>query len=66
MQTRRVYLDRSASSESRNAWVRSGGGTRTRDTTIMSRLLYHLSYPAPSDAVAEATPSREPQYGIEP
>ena len=25
---------------------RSGNGTRTRDTTIMSRLLYRLSYPA--------------------
>ena len=24
----------------------SGSGTRTRDTAIMSRLLYHLSYPA--------------------
>ena len=24
----------------------SGSGTRTRDTAIMSRLLYRLSYPA--------------------
>lgn len=27
----------------------SGSGTRTRDTAIMSRLLYHLSYPAMQD-----------------
>ena len=32
--------------------MRSGSGTRTRDTAIMSRLLYHLSYPALAKARA--------------
>ena len=32
----------------------SGGGTRTRDATIMSRVLCQLSYTA------------EPPYGLEP
>ena len=32
----------------------SGGGTRTRDAAIMSRVLCHLSYTA------------EPPYGLEP
>jgi hypothetical protein len=52
----------------------SGSGTRTRDTAIMSRLLYRLSYPArasapghPDGRCAAAPESMsEPPCGIEP
>ena len=46
----------------------SEGRTRTGDTAIMSRLLYHLSYPALGVRLRTGTPSRspEPLYGIEP
>jgi hypothetical protein len=59
----------------------SGSGTRTRDTAIMSRLLYRLSYPASNlgyglpDAEDKPTtrrcavapePNFEPPCGIEP
>jgi hypothetical protein len=36
----------------------SEGGSRTRDTAIMSRLLYHLSYPALSGLSASRAPKR--------
>ena len=52
---------------------RSGSGTRTRDTAIMSRLLYRLSYPAPfgvpnghDGRFVPSTPNAEPPCGIEP
>src|SRR3954453_14937125 len=51
--------DARALNASREAGLaRSGGGTRTRDTAIMSRLLYRLSYPAstPPDGPATASP----------
>jgi hypothetical protein len=45
----------------------SGGRTRTGDTAIMSRLLYHLSYTAAAGTPGGGPDRRlEPQYGIEP
>ena len=51
----------------------SGSGTRTRDTAIMSRLLYRLSYPAMGPipisrgrTVIAYLNYREPPCGIEP
>ena len=48
--------------------VGSGGGTCTRDTAIMSRLLCQAELPRParSEPTAEIGPYSEPQYGIEP
>src|SRR3954453_18954264 len=54
--------DRSAPVEPLPPRRGSGGGTRTHDTAIMSRLLYRLSYSAPTNARPErAGARREPR-----